>query len=66
MELGNLSSMLRERLKRRPRKSLSTDAGHRDGATRMSDEGSVMELEQRGCIIRPYCWVNLKEDELDE
>lgn len=31
----------------------------------MSDDGSVTGQEQRGCIIRPYCWVNLKEDELD-
>jgi hypothetical protein len=31
----------------------------------MSDEGSVMELERRGCIIRSYYLVNLKEDELN-
>src|SRR5260370_28389604 len=46
--------MSRERLKRRPRKSLSTDARHRGGAARSSEEGSVMGLERRGCIVRPY------------
>lgn len=46
--------MLREKLKWRPHKSESTDAEHRGGATRRSDEGSVMELEQRGCIVRFY------------
>ena len=29
----------------------STDAGHGDGASRSSDEGSVMELERRACAI---------------
>jgi hypothetical protein len=32
----------------------STDAGHRGGAVRISLEGSVMELERRGCIVRLY------------
>ena len=39
--------MLREKLKRKPRKSESTDAKHRDGPERTSDEISVMEIEQR-------------------
>ena len=42
--------MLREKYKRRTRKYESTDAGHRGGATRSSDEDSVMELERRGSI----------------
>ena len=42
--------MLREKLKWRPHKSESTDAGHRGGATRSSVEVSVMEMERRGCI----------------
>ena len=35
-----------------PREDRSTDAGHRGGAARSSDEGSVMELERRGCIVQ--------------
>ena len=30
----------------------STDAGHRGGATRSSDEGPVIGLERRGCVVR--------------
>ena len=50
--------MLKEKLKWRTHKSESTEAGHRGGATRSSDEGSVMELEQRGCIVRLYRLIN--------
>jgi RNA-directed DNA polymerase len=50
--------MLREKLKWRSHKSESTDAGHRGGATRSSDEVSVMEMERRGCIDRLYEVVN--------
>jgi hypothetical protein len=49
--------MLREQLKRRPLKSQSTDAEHRGGVTRSSDEGFVMELERRGCLI----WLETRE-----
>ena len=35
-----------------PREDWSTDAGHRGGAARSSDEGSVTELERRGCIVQ--------------
>lgn len=35
------------------REGKSTDAEHRDGAARSSDEGSVMELERRGCVVQP-------------
>ena len=38
----------RESSKRRIREGLSTDAGHRGGPDRSSDEGSVMGLERRG------------------
>jgi hypothetical protein len=41
-----------------PREERSTDAGHRDGAARSSDEGSVMELEQRGCVVQLWPGVN--------
>ena len=43
--------MLREPLKQRPCKSLSTNARHRGGRSRSSDEGAVMALEQRGSVI---------------
>ena len=50
--LGICSSMLRERLKRRSRKSLSTDAKYRDGVMHSSVEGAVMVLERRHGLIR--------------
>jgi len=50
--------MLREKLKWRPHKSESTEAGHRDGATRSSVEVSVIEMERRGCVDRLYDVVN--------
>src|SRR3954447_27062968 len=31
----------------------STEAGHRGGAARRREEGSVMELDQRGCSVLP-------------
>jgi hypothetical protein len=40
--------MLREKPKWRPHEDESTDAGHSGGATRSSDEGSVMEPEWTG------------------
>jgi hypothetical protein len=33
------------------REDESTDAEHRDGAARIRDEGSVMELDRRGCVF---------------
>lgn len=44
--------MLREKFKWRHHKNESTDAKHRDGVTRSSEEGAVMALEQRGGIIQ--------------
>ena len=35
-------------------KDESTDAEHRDGAARSSDEVSVMAMERRGCIVQLY------------
>ena len=35
-----------------PYEGESTDAGHRGGATRSSDEGPVMGLERRGCVVQ--------------
>lgn len=31
----------------------STDVSQRGGATRSSDEGAVMVVERRGCVIQP-------------
>ncbi len=50
--------MLREKLKWRTHKGESTDAGHGGGATRISDEVSVIEVERRGCIDQLYNVVN--------
>jgi hypothetical protein len=72
-ERGNLSSRARgrpvERLwpavvrgrespKRPIREGLSTDAGHRGGPDRSSDEGPVMGLERRGRVILACLMVN--------
>ena len=46
-----VASMLREPSKWKPHKDLSTDARHRGGPTRSSEEGSVMGLERRGWIV---------------
>jgi hypothetical protein len=35
------------------REDESTDAEHRDGAARIRDEGSVMGLDRRGCVVQP-------------
>ena len=45
----------RESSKRLIREGLRTDAGHRGGPDRSSDEGPVMGLERRGRVIRA-CW----------
>jgi len=50
--------MSREKLKWRPHKSESTDAGHRGGTTRSSNELSVMERKPRGCIVQSYWMAN--------
>ena len=54
MERENLSSRCKGR---RPsgkiRKDQSTNAGHRDGAVRSRDEGAVMALDRRDCVVQP-------------
>ena len=45
------------------REGESTDAKRRDGAARSSDEGSVMELERRGCVVQPRPRANWKREE---
>jgi len=49
---------------RGPHKGESTDAGHRGGAVRRRGEGSVMELDRRGCVVQLYRGVNQKWEEL--
>jgi len=44
--------MLREKLSQRSWRSESTDAEHRDGAVRSSDETFVMKVERRGCVVQ--------------
>src|ERR1700739_3139205 len=46
-----------------PREDRSTEAGHRDGAARNSDEGSVMELERRGCVVQLWPGDNRRREE---
>jgi hypothetical protein len=41
-----------------PHEDESTEAGHRGGAARSSDEASVMEGEQRGCVVQLWPEVN--------
>ena len=36
-----------------PYEDESTDAGHRDGEACIRVEGSVMELDRRGCVVQP-------------
>ena len=50
--------MARERFKWRTRKNLSTDAAHRDGPGRSSEEASVMGVERRPWVIRLLKLVN--------
>lgn len=47
-----VTPMAREDRKRSTRKRQSTEAAYRDGAARSSAEGSVTELERRGCPNR--------------
>ncbi|MTJ83093.1 MAG: hypothetical protein F8N37_19075 [Telmatospirillum sp.] len=45
------------------RKDQSTDAEHRGGSVRSRDEGSVMELDRRGAVIRLYAVDNPRGDD---
>ena len=49
--VGTWVAMLREQLKWKPHESQSTEARHRGGVARKSEEGAVMVLEQRGNAI---------------
>jgi RNA-directed DNA polymerase len=45
------------------REGESTDAQRRDGAACSSDEGFVMKLERRGCVVQPRPRANWKREE---
>src|SRR5215469_5427198 len=45
------------------REDQSTDAEHRGGAARSRDEGSVMELDRRGCDVQPRPRANRRREE---
>jgi hypothetical protein len=47
-----------------PRKRLSTEAGHRGGVAHSRVEGSVMELDRRGGVVRRDSVGNSHEDDL--
>ena len=46
-----------------PREDESTEAGHRDGATRSRDKGSVIGLDRRGCVVQLWSEVNQQWEE---
>src|SRR5258707_8646604 len=59
MERENLSSDAKgEITSGSNREGQSTDAEHRDGPARSRDEGSVMGLDRRGCVVQPRPWAN--------
>jgi hypothetical protein len=55
--------MLREKFKWKTHENESTDAGHGGGAAHIREEGSVMELDRRGCVVWLYFQVNQKWEE---
>ena len=46
-----------------PHEDKSTEAGHRDGATRSRVEGSVMGLDRRGRVVQLWPGVNRRREE---
>jgi hypothetical protein len=47
----------------RPRKRLSTDAGHRGGVAHSREESSVMGPDRRGGVVRCYRAGNSQEED---
>src|ERR1700739_65652 len=45
------------------RKDQSTEAEHRGGAARSREEGSVMGLDRRGCVVQPRPRANRRREE---
>ena len=59
--------MKKEKFNRKSRENESTEAVHRGGRTRSSNEASVMEVERRGSVVQPSSESNRKrEDSSDE
>ena len=46
-----------------PREDQSTDAGHRGGVTRIRDEGPVIGLDRRGCVVQLLTGANRRRDD---
>jgi hypothetical protein len=46
-----------------PHEDESTEAERRGGATRIRGEGSVMELDRRGCVVQLWPGVNQQWEE---
>jgi RNA-directed DNA polymerase len=55
--------MVREKSKGRSPEGESTDAGHRGGTARSSDETPVMGVERRGCVVQGYLLINQEWEE---
>jgi hypothetical protein len=47
-----------------PHKDESTEAEHRDGATRIRIEGSIMGPDRRGCVVQLWPGANQQWEEL--
>ena len=58
MERGNLQFNAKERGNISMNNSASTNVNWRGGATRSSDEGAVIAVERRGCVIQLHWVVN--------
>lgn len=58
MERGNLQFNVKERGNISVNSSASTNVNWRGGATRSSDEGAVIAVERRGCVIQLRWVVN--------
>src|SRR6266481_6854171 len=64
MERENLSSDAKgEAASGSNREGESTDAEHRGGAARSSEEGPVMGPERRGCVVQPWPSANRQWEE---
>jgi len=61
--VGTYVLMRREQLKWKTHESLSTEAGHRGGVARSSEEGSVMESERRRDTVQLDWKINRKREE---
>lgn len=60
-ELGNLSFRYQGELSSEASQEIISDAKHRGGLTRSSDETAVMVVERRGQVIQSKALVNFKQ-----